>query len=111
MDNLNWKDVALAIGAAVVASWAWIFNSMHRKIDAKADAEAFDRLRKQVENRSISKESFDAHILSDERLFQRLIDESAIQRTHITKIFDKINEADEKNHGRFIELLKEIRKA
>lgn len=109
--NLNWKDLALSVGAAVAAAWAWIFNAMHKKIDGKADKAAFDQLREQVEKHAITRESFEHHIASDERLFQRLIDESSIQRAHITKIFDKISEADDKNHDHFVELLKEIRKA
>jgi len=109
--NLNWKDLALSVGAAVAAAWAWIFNSMHKKIDSKADKAAFDQLREQVEKHAITRESFEQHVVADERLFQRLIDESSIQRAHITKIFDKLTEADDKNHERFVELLKEIRKA
>ena len=65
---------------------------------AKADKEAFDRLAKKVEEHSIGRDVFDEHVKSDERQLSHINTEIGVQRSHIAKIFDKLEAVREDMH-------------
>ncbi|HUT61933.1 MAG TPA: hypothetical protein VNA25_29190 [Phycisphaerae bacterium] len=96
----NWKTALGGAGAALLAAWGWIFASTHRKIDGKATKESVDRLEGTVSAHTITKESFEQHCKSDERLFEAIVEEAKLQRGHIAKIFDQMKDSEEKSRNR-----------
>jgi len=107
-DPNNWRAALGGLGAALLAAWGWIFASTHRKIDGKATKESVDRLEVAVSAHTITKDAFDQHCKSDERLFEAIVEESKLQRGHIAKIFDQMKDSEEKARDRHDATMKAI---
>jgi len=107
----GWKTLVGGIGAALLAAWGWIFTATHRKIDSKASKESFDKLEATVRNHTITSVEFGAHVKADERLFNQIVEEAKIQRGHISKIFDKIADTENKNRDRHDATMEAIHRA
>ena len=107
-EPITWKAIVSVLGLAIsgIAAWAW--GHTHKRIDGKADAKAFEELKKTVSDHSITKEEFKQHVHSDERMFESLLEEQRTQRGHIGKIFDKLSESEEKAHNRYDRLMDAI---
>ena len=82
-------------------TWFGLHKYTHGKIDRKADKDAFDKLSERVEDHTISRDAFDQHSQSDERQLGAINGEMAVQRGHIAKLFDKIEELGDKTEVRF----------
>jgi phosphoribosylanthranilate isomerase len=55
-----------------------------------------------------SAEALQAHEKEDERRFEDLRDEQQLQRSHIGKLFDKLEEHGKRSEDRHVELLKAL---
>lgn len=88
------------VGALSAAYW-WMWNMTHKKIDGKADKEAFDALAKRIEEHMITKALFEEHTKSDEHQLGALKEEALIQRGHIAKLFDRLEESTAETQVRF----------
>jgi hypothetical protein len=96
------------VGAALAAISTWAWTHTHKRIDEKADKEAFDKLAAHVDAHSISRDLFEQHVANDERQLAAITDEIDKQRGHTEKIFDLVRGIETQAHSRHVELLNAI---
>lgn len=60
-----------------------------------------DALYSRVENHTISKDVFEEHVKADVRQFEQFGAELATQRSHIDKLFEKMEESNSETQVRF----------
>jgi hypothetical protein len=100
------------VGAALAALGAWAWKHTHDQIArvdmSKADKEAFDRLADKIEHHSISKAEFEQHIKADDTHFAAINSDMTTARSHIAKIFDKLEDVRNTIDTKHIELLNAI---
>jgi len=87
--------------AALSAAYWWMWNMTHKRIDGKAEAKAMEELAKRMEEHTITKELFDEHTKSDDKQLAAIGGELATQRTHIAKLFDRLEESNAETQIRF----------
>lgn len=112
--GIAWKLLAGA-GAALTALATWAWNHTHSRIkdmdDTKADRNALCNLVKKVEEHMITKEVFDQHLESDEKQLGAIDSELSVQRGHIAKIFDKLEDVRATIHAQHVEIINAIHEA
>ena len=89
------QKIAAGVGAALAALGTWAWSHTHSRID-------------RLETRTITKEDFQMHAESDERIMGKIEEEQSTQREHIGKIFDQMRDMEAKSHEQHVELLNAI---
>lgn len=100
--------ITAGIGAALAAISTWAWTHTHKRIDEKADKDAFEKLSERIDSHTISRDMFEEHVKSDERRLEDLNDEITTQRGNISKLFDKMSDMDHRSHAHHVELLNAI---
>ena len=101
-DTQSWLSSLVAgLGAAVAALGTWAWRHTHKLIGDKADMKSLDALTKRVEDHAITRDAFDQHTKSDEQQLGAIDKELGMQRGHIAKLFDKLEELGDKTEVRF----------